>query len=380
MRITIVLGPFLPVPTVLGGAVEKVHLLLARAYRAAGHDVTVISRQYKDFPHDEVVDGVRHVRVASFGRSASLVVNLMLDLRYALRIARMMPRSDITITNSFSLPLVLPRRRAGKIYVQVGRYPKHQMSLYHRADRLQAVSSAVADAIVRQSPWLARKVAVIGYAIPDAYFREPTTPKPKKIVLYVGRIAREKGIELLLNAFLTLATKQTPSDFASWKLRIVGPHEIAQGGDGPNYLNELQSLARPLGPRCEFAGPVFDQNALVQEYQGGSIFVYPSLAERGEALPVAPLEAMAAGCATVVSYLRCFDDYIELGVTGLKFDHRAKRPEAALAAELTRLMTDPGLLEQIAGAGHRAACRFQAPAIAARMLDDFASLLADGSR
>ena len=53
MRITIVLGPFLPVPPVLGGAVEKVHLLLAGAYQAAGHDVTIISRKYKNFPDEE---------------------------------------------------------------------------------------------------------------------------------------------------------------------------------------------------------------------------------------------------------------------------------------------------------------------------------------
>src|SRR5262249_19114404 len=271
--------------------------------------------------------GVRHIRIASFDRSSSLAVNLMLDLRYALRVARKMPRSDITVTNSFSLPLVLPRASAGKIYVQVGRYPKHQMSLYLRADRLQAVSSAVGDAIVRQSPWLARKVTVIGYAIPDAYFRQRATPSRKKIILYVGRIAREKGIELLVRAVLALATNQKLDDIASWKLRIVGPHGISQGGDGPEYLNELQSLARPLGPRCEFAGPVFDQDALIREYQGGSIFVYPSLAERGEALPVAPLEAMAAGCATVVSNLRCFEDYIEPGITGLKFDHRVRKAE-----------------------------------------------------
>jgi hypothetical protein len=45
MRITIVLGPFLPVPAVFGGAVEKVHLLLAGAYRDVGHDVTIISRR-----------------------------------------------------------------------------------------------------------------------------------------------------------------------------------------------------------------------------------------------------------------------------------------------------------------------------------------------
>src|SRR5262249_48557791 len=155
------------------------------AYRAAGHDVTIVSRQYKYFPDNETVDGIRYIRLPSFDRSASLPLNLVRDFRYARRVARSLPPSDITITNSFALPLVLPRSRAGKIYVQVGRFPKHQMFLYSGADRLQAVSSAVADAIARQAPWLKRKLTVIGYALSDANFHAPSRRPPT--VLYVGR-------------------------------------------------------------------------------------------------------------------------------------------------------------------------------------------------
>jgi glycosyltransferase involved in cell wall biosynthesis len=375
MRITIVLGPFLPVPAVLGGAVEKVHLLLAGAYRASGHDVTIVSRQYGSFPHEETVDGIRHIRIPSFDSSPSLTLNLLLTFRYAMRVARRLPPSDITVANAFFLPLILPRRRAGNIYVQVGRFPKHQMFLYFRADRLQAVSTAVAEAIGRQAPWLRRKIRVIGYAIPDAYFDARAVRRADKTILFVGRLAREKGVEILVKAFADLVRGHEA--IADWKLRIVGPHEISQGGDGAEYLSKLQTLARPLGSRCEFVGPVFDQVALIREYQGGAIFVYPSLAAKGEALPVAPLEAMAAGCATVVSGLRCFDDYIEPGVTGLKFDHRSQFPEQGLGSQLAQLMKEPGLLERIAQAGHDAAGKFRTPVIAARMLDDFASLLAD---
>lgn len=357
MHIAIVIGPFLPIPPVLGGAVEKVHVALAAAYRDAGHRVTMISRRYDGFAPDETVDGIRHIRVRSSERSRSLGMNLLRGFCYSLRAAAALPPADVTITNEFFLPLLVPRRRAGKIYVQVGRYPKHQMFLYFRADRLQAVSRAVADAIVRQAPWLRRRVAVIPYALGEAHFRTPAVSRGR-IVLYVGRLAREKGIGLLIDAFRSL----DPALRERWTLRIVGPHEIAQGGDGADHLAELRRMAEPLGDTCEFVGPIFDEAALAREHRRAAIFVYPSLAERGESFGLAPLEAMAGGCAAVVSDLRCFDDFIEDGVTGCRFDHRAPDAARNLAETLARLMADPDLLARVA----------------ARMLADFAALLGAG--
>jgi len=377
MRINIVIGPFYPIPPVLGGAVEKVHLLLAGAYRDAGHQVTIVSRRFADFANDEVVDGIRHLRIASSDRSSSLSINLVLDLLYSRRVARAMPPGDITITNGFFLPLVLPRARAGKIYVQIGRYPKRQMALYFRADRLQAVSKAVGRAVAHQAPWLAPKVRVIGYAIPGVFFADNADVPRQRVVLYVGRIAREKGIELVLSAFAMLRGRLPADMLAGWTLRIVGPHRIEQGGDGEEYLAELQTLAAECAVACEFAGPIFDQPALAAAYRRAAIFVYPSLAETGEALPVAPLEAMASGCAIVVSGLQCFADYIEDGVTGLTFDHRSDDPAADLAAKLARLIAEPDLLPRTAANGRRVAENFGVAPIAARMIDDFHSLLGE---
>lgn len=375
MRITIVIGPFYPIPPVLGGAVEKVHLLLAGAYRDAGHEVTIVSRRYAGFPDDEIVAGIRHLRVASFDRSSNLFVNLTLDLIYSLRVAAALPSADITLTNGFFLPLVLPRRRAGKIYVQIGRYPKGQMALYWRADRLQVVSKAVGAAVARQAPRLAQKIRVIGYAIPDGHFAASGSGARERVVLYVGRIAREKGIEVLLAAFAQLSQHLAPDVLAGWTLRVVGPHRIAEGGDGDAYLAGLQALAAERAIACDFVGPIFDEQALTAEYRRASVFVYPSLAETGEALGLAPLEAMAAGCAAVVSRLECFADYIEDGMTGLSFDHRGSNPAANLAAKLARLIGEPDLMRRISTAGRRAAEQFGVAPIAARMLEDFNTLL-----
>jgi glycosyltransferase involved in cell wall biosynthesis len=372
MRITIVMGPFYPIPPLLGGATEKVHLLLAGAYRRAGHEVTIVSRRYRDLPHDETIDGVRYLRIASYDRSPRLTVNLFLDLLYAVRVARALPAADVTVTNAVFLPLILPHRRAGKIYVQVGRYPKWQIGLYVRADRIQAVSNAVGRAIARQAPWLKHKTAVIGCALPESYFAA-TAEHRREIVLYVGRVAREKGIETLIAAFALIAGLNN-ANATRWRLRVVGPDAVGHGGDGPQYLAELKRLAARSGVPCDFAGPVFDQSALIGEYRKSAVFVYPSIAETGEALGLAPLEAMAAGCATIVSDLACFDDYLEDGVTGLRFDHRGADPAASLASKLERLMRDDDFRRCVGAGGRRAAGNFRVAPIAARMLDDFRML------
>jgi glycosyltransferase involved in cell wall biosynthesis len=305
-----------------------------------------------------------------------LTVNLTLDFRYALSVTKSLPQSDITITNSFFLPLLLPRRIAGKIYVHVARFPKHQMFLYSGADRLQAVSHAVAEEIVRQTPSLSRKVVTIGNPVRDSYFcTKPILPR-RKIVLFVGRVAREKGVHLLIESFVSMLKRKDPADILEWKLRIVGPHDVTQGGDGDEYFSELVQLAQPLGSACEFAGPIFDEHALISEYQAASVFVYPSLAETGESFGLAPLEAMAAGCAVIVSNLRCFDDYIEDGRSALKFEHRCPNPQENLAAKLTHLMAEPQSIEEIAKNGNIAARRFETSAIASKMLQDFELLVA----
>lgn len=364
----------MPMPPFLGGAVEKVHLLLAGAYRVQGHEVVIVSRRYKSLSHAETIDGISHVRVPSINRSPSLLLNLVFDFYYALQASFRCPQADITITNSFFLPILLRRRIAGKIYVHVARYPKHQMRLYFRADRLQAISTAVADAIVSQEPKLANKIVTIGYPVPDRYFQETALPR-QKTILYVGRIAREKGIHLLVKAFAALRKGPAQSGISAWKLRILGPHDIAQGGDGDAYLAELKELARPMGLACEFVGPIFDEQKLIEEYRRAAIFVYPSLAEKGEAFGLAPLEAMAAGCAVVVSNLRCFDDFVEDGKSGLVFDHRGTQAEENLSARLGQLASDQGLVERIAGAGRASANNFRTSEIARQMLADFRTLL-----
>ncbi len=53
MKITIVQGAFLPVPLLLGGAVEKIWLALGQEFARRGHEVTHVSRAYPGLPARE---------------------------------------------------------------------------------------------------------------------------------------------------------------------------------------------------------------------------------------------------------------------------------------------------------------------------------------
>lgn len=366
MKITIVLGAFFPVPPVRGGAVEKSWLLLGEEFAARDHDVTIISRRFPGQPRSETLAGVTHRRVEGFEMPASRWKIKVFDFFYSWRVRRELPAADILVSNTFWLPLLVRHGAAGRIYVSVGRYPKGQMRFYRRAARLQSPSRPIAEAIRREAPHLASKIVTIPYPAPA--LRSPLPPWAERLnrITYVGRIHPEKGVHLLIDAFARL-------NLRDWELMVVGPMQINEGGGGKSYQHSLEK--RAAGQRVIFQGPIFDQAGLTAIYCSTRLFVYPSLADRGETFGLAPLEAMSHGCAVLVSDLPCFRDFIEPGETGFNFNHHASDPGGALAEALQKCTNDSANLFRVADNGVRKAAEFSVSRVANRLLEDFKSLL-----
>lgn len=368
MKITIALGAFFPVPPIMGGAVEKGWFALAQEFARRGHEVTQVSRWVAAFPQSETIAGVRHLRVRGFDAPRSLIWLKFLDLIYSRRVLAVLPVADVIVTNTFWLPLFLRNAKRGKVYVHVARYPKGQLRFYRHADRLQAPSCAVGEAIKAEAPDIASKVRVIPYpalAVKENDSVTPITARAQTII-FVGRVHPEKGVHLLVEAFANIEA------FTGWKLVIVGPIEIRHGGGGPKYSEQLKGAAG--NSAVEFRGPVFDAENLNREYRSARLFVYPSLAERGETFGLAPLEAMAQGCAVLVSDLACFHDFISDNETGFIFNHRVANPAAALREKMATIINDKSLLERVAQAGYRKAGEFSLGNVTAQFLQDFESL------
>ncbi len=158
---------------------------------------------------------------------------------------------------------------------------------------------------------------------PDAYGRRDHQGAAKRLV-FVGRLARVKGLSVLLRAFR--AVHASHPDLA---LTLVG--------DGPERT-ELEQEATDLGvgDAVRFAG--YQTAEEVRAHLAGSdVFVMASFAE---GVPVVLMEAMAAGLPVIASNVAGTTELVEDGVSG-----RLVSPgdEAGLVEALSELVEDAAL-------------------------------------
>jgi glycosyltransferase involved in cell wall biosynthesis len=363
----------MPLPPAPCGAVERIWHGLASEFVKKGHHVTFLCRSHPSQVSDETVNGIRYIRRLHLRRTGNIYVDLLKDFFYATRMAALLPRSDICVTNTFWLPVLASRFRknVGKLVVAVHRYPKNQMSLYRNCDRLTAVSNAVRNAIVQQTPNIAHLVNVIHNPIKTEIFKPPQKSRianGERIIIYTGRVHPEKGIHILIDAFAMLYPV-----FPNLRLRIVGPIEKQHGGGGKVYIAQLKEKVGDLP--VVFSGAINDPIKLAEALQEATYYCYPSVASKGEALPVAPLEAMATGLVPVVSNIEQFNNYIDDGSNGYFFDHNSGCPHKALCDVLTKLITNTDRTKQMSVQAAKKAAEFNYQNIAKLYLDDWEGLL-----
>lgn len=369
MKIAIVQGAFLPVPTKRGGAVEKVWFALGQEFARRGHEVVHYSRLCDGLPETDTIAGVRHVRVPGANTPSSLLLLKWQDLLYTRRVARKLAPADVVATNTFWAPLVFSPSRHGPLWVHVQRYPKGQMILYRRAARLQTVSKVIADAIVQQAPAFRARVCIIPNPLPPLVAPAGNPSRDPNLILFVGRLHPEKGLELFLQA-AQIVHRAKPQ----LRFRIVGPWESRFGGGGEGFQRRLNDLAGPLGNAVEFTGPIFDEAALATHFASASVFVYPSLAAKGEASPVAPLEALARGCPVVISNLDCFEETLGRGPYVRRFEHNAPDAPEKFAGVLQDMATDSAAWNLSSAAAVARAQQFSIDRVADLYLKGFAEV------
>jgi len=343
VRIALFTNNYLPF---CGGVTISVETL-RQGLEAAGHEAWVFGPRLAGAQDSST----RIVRYPSI--PATTYPEFALAVPYSRRIARTFTGLDFDVVHAHHPFLLGPaarrlarRTRRPLVFTYHTRYEKyaHYVPLplglvESAAIRLSASFAARADAVLAPSTVVRDElhargvrtpIAVVPTGIDLARFRPGERAAARRrlgvadgdaLVLYVGRLDREKSVERVLVAFDRIA-----STVASARLVLVGHGTEAE---------RLRRLASGLSvaPRIRFLG-VRPHDELAECYQAADVFLFASETET-QGLVLA--EAAACGLPAVAVDAPGCDEVVRDGETGIL----TKSDPAALAEAAIGLLLDP---------------------------------------
>ncbi|WP_281900502.1 glycosyltransferase [Phytohabitans aurantiacus] len=189
--------------------------------------------------------------------------------------------------------------------------------------------------IMRRAGVFPERMRVVNHFVDTAAV--PPADRPGSGVVYAGRLAREKGVDTLINA------------------AADGGFRVDIAGDGP-ARSALEALAAERAPdRVRFHGRLA-KPALHALLRDSAVAAVPSRWHENQ--PMAVLEAFACGLPVVTTDLGGLPEMVEPGADGAIVP--ADDP-AALAGALGELLADPERAHEMGRAGRAKVVRDFAP-------------------
>jgi len=236
-----------------------------------------------------------------------------------------------------------PRARLGRwIFTELDR-----LLNYSATNRLVYVSQRVRDECVRQRLSPAAISDVIPVGIPLERFRQPFDRQALRrelgaatedvILTFAGRLDEQKGVNVLLEAAAIFMPRLTCA-----RLWIVGQGPLRPPLEGQAHSLGLESAAHFWGKRDD----------VERILAASDLFVLPS---RYEALPIALLEALAAGLPAVATQVGEVESVVQDGVNGFTV---LPGDAAALAGAIERLAASAALRQRMGEKAREMAMRF----------------------
>ena len=149
-------------------------------------------------------------------------------------------------------------------------------------------------------------------------------PKDTQVIVYVGRLAKEKNIDELISNFSTIANNNR-------MLLLVG-----DGPERPMLEEQVRTLG--LGKHVIFAG-MQKQEDIPSFYRLGTVFCSASTSETQGLTYV---EALASGIPVLCRKDDCLDDLVRNGVNGWQY-----RTQTEYQQYLERLLADQELQQRL---------------------------------
>lgn len=177
------------------------------------------------------------------------------------------------------------------------------------------------------------KVIVVHNGVPLPPPPTPRTHVKPCVILALGELGPRKGTPELLHALASLRTLAP-----GWRAVVAG--------NGPVEQYRAEAAALGLADRLDLPGWV-DAVRVQQLLKSSDVFVLPS---HSEGLPVAILEAMAAGLPVVTTPVGAIPDLVVHGETGLMV---APGSVEELTDALVAMVTDPKRRATLGARGRR---------------------------
>jgi glycosyltransferase involved in cell wall biosynthesis len=343
------------------GGLENVVRALAEGMVKLGHEVHVVASRYgaEGRPREEVVNGVHVHRVGSFRLGYP---DLTYPLEYPIDLLK---SADVVHGHSqnslFTVKMIEKAKQLGvktvMHFMAVDALSDHPNALvrllgplYGRWTVLRAIRSSDVRLVksLRDEEMLKSRYGIDAVYVPDGVDEELlNTPNKAEefkakygindpFVVYIGRLHRLKGIDVLIKA-ISIATKEEPTLTAV----IIGP------GDQRPY----RELANRLEIRKNviFTGFVSEE-VKISALDASAALVLPSISNYAEAYSLAITEAWARGKPIIATTVGEIPYRVKHMVNGLLIPPR--NPEA-LAKAIITLLNDENLRFRLGIEGKR---------------------------
>lgn len=347
-------------PRVVGGIARVVHDL-SKTLIKDGHEVTVVTYKEGDAPYFEDDKGVKVYRVDNYMINPNNFIDWIMQMNFnmvakANEIIAKEGNFDVihahdwlvayaakTLKNSYNIPIVstIHATESGRnsgIHDETQRYINDtEWMLTYESSEVIVNSNYMKGELQRLFGLPYEKINVVPNGVNlnlfngierDYTFRRKFAMDNEKIILFIGRLVYEKGVQHLISAMPKIL-----KNYHDAKLVIAG-----KGG----MLDELKAQveAMGLGQKVYFTG-YLNAKQVSKMYKCADISVFPSTYEP---FGIVALEAMLAGVPTVVSDVGGLNEIVEHGVDGMK--SYAGNPNS-LADSILELLFNPQLCESI---------------------------------
>ena len=321
-------------PRVVGG-IARVVYDLSRTLLKDGHDVTVITYRDGDVPYFEEDRGVKVYRVDNYMINPNNFIDWVMQMNFSMlakanEIIAEQGNFDVihahdwlvayaakTLKNSYNIPIVstIHATEAGRnsgIHDEQQRYINDtEWMLTYESAEVIVNSNYMKNEIQRLFGLPYDKINVVANGVNlslfngierDYNFRRKYAMDNEKIILFMGRLVYEKGIQHLISAMPKIL-----EGYHDTKLVICG-----KGG----MLEELKQQVNAMGisNKVYFAGYMNGKD-VQRMYKAADISVFPSTYEP---FGIVALEAMLSENPVVVSDIGGLNEIVEHRVNGMK--------------------------------------------------------------